>query len=193
MHRPIRTVAPAVEPVTLAEAKLWARIDHSNHDDMITSMIAAAIAHLDGYTGVLGRCIVNQTWKQKFHDWSEDLRLPFPDVSSIVSVKYFDASNVEQTVSSSLYELLEDERGSFVRMKDDFTDPSLFDDRSDPISVTFVAGYGAASSDVPEAIKTAIKMLVAHWYDSPAAGEQVMTEIPFGVTAMIAPYRRVGI
>lgn len=193
MIKPVRTVEPAIQPVTLAEAKLWARIDHSEHDEMVASMLAAAIAHLDGYTGVLGRCIINQTWNQKFHDWCMDLRLPFPDVSSITSVKYFDASNVEQTVSSSLYELLEDERGCFVRMTDDFTDPSLYDDRSDPVSVTFVAGYGAAATDVPGAIKAAIKMLVSHWYDAPAAGDQQMTEIPFGVSAMIAPYRRVGV
>jgi uncharacterized phiE125 gp8 family phage protein len=193
MHRPIRTVAPAVDPVTLAEAKLWARIDHSAHDEMVSSMLAGAIAHLDGYTGMLGRCIINQTWKQKFHDWSRDLRLPFPDVSTITSVKYFDATNAEQTVSSSLYELLEDERGSFVRMTGDFTDPAIYDERSDAVSVTFVAGYGAAAENVPDAIKAAIKMLVAHWYDQPAAAEQPMTEIPFGVTAMISPYRRVGI
>lgn len=191
MIAPVRTVAPTELPVTLDEAKQWARIDHSDHDDMVNALISAAVGHTDGHTGVLGRCLVTQTWRQDFACWQGSLQLPFPDVASVV-VKYYDASNALQTVSSSLYSLLADERGSYVWFNDDFTAPTVSDDRMDAVQVTLVAGYGAASA-VPEAIKAAIKMLVAHWYDNVAASEANMNEIPFGVSAILAPYRRVGV
>jgi uncharacterized phiE125 gp8 family phage protein len=191
--RPILTAAPAVQPVTLVEAKAWMWIEHSNDDTLIGSMVSAAIAHLDGYTGILGRCIVNQTWRQDYTEWSGDLRLPFPDVSS-VTVKYFDSENNEQTVSSANYELIEDDGGALVRFVTNWTGPNLYDDRSDRVRVTLVAGFGAAEVNVPEPIKAAIKMLVAHWYaNREAASGQAMAEVPLSVSAVIAPHRRMRV
>lgn len=192
MIRPVRTVAPASEPITTAEAKAWMWVDHSHDDTLISSMVTAAIAHLDGWTGILGRCLITQIWRQDFAEWSGALRLPFPDVAS-VEVKYSDTTNTDQTVSSSLYQLLEDERGVLVRFGDSFASPSLYDDRQDRVRITLVTGFGDASA-VPEPIKTAIKMLVAHWYaNREAVGAQNMVELPNGVHSLIAPYRRARI
>ncbi|WP_297534627.1 head-tail connector protein [Nitrobacter sp.] len=55
MLTPIRTVAPAEMPVTLAEAKAHLRVDHDDQDDLITAQIKAATAWFDGYSGILGR------------------------------------------------------------------------------------------------------------------------------------------
>lgn len=192
MHRPVLVTAPAEAPVTPAEAKAWLRVDHDDEDELITSLVAAAVAHLDGYSGILGRAMVNQTWRQDFGCWPGDrvLRLPFPDVSS-VTVKYRDEDDVEQTVNATLYELLEDARGAYVRLKDSFTAPALADDRSEPVQVTLVAGYGADADAVPGALKQAIKQLVAYWYENrEAVSPGAMTELPLGVSALVAPYRR---
>lgn len=189
--RPVLVTPPAAEPVTLSDTKEFARVDHSGHDTLIQGLITAAIAYLDGHGGILGRCMINQTWRQDYAAWSSILRLPFADISS-VTVKYFDTLNAEQTVSSSHYELREDHLGAYVRFLEGFTSPSLYDDRSDRVRITLVAGYGAAADDVPETIRTAIKMLVSHWYDNNPAGE-ASQEIPFGVSALLAPNRRVGV
>jgi uncharacterized phiE125 gp8 family phage protein len=191
--RPILITPASVEPVTTAEAKAWMWVEHANDDTLIASMVTAAIAHLDGYTGILGRCIVNQTWRQDYTGWTGDLRLPFPDVSS-VTVKYFDSVNAEQTVAAANYELIEDDGGALVRFITNWTGPNLYDDRSDRVRVTLVAGFGAAEVNVPTPIKSAIKALVAHWYaNREAASGQAMAEVPLGVSAMIAPYRRMRI
>jgi uncharacterized phiE125 gp8 family phage protein len=193
MHRPVLVTPAAAPVVTWAEANTHLRLDNdTSQQTYVETLISAATAHLAGYSGVLGRCLINETWRQDFDGWSNDLRLPFPDVST-VTVKYFDADNTEQTVSSSLYEKLEDARGAFVRFKDDFTSPALNDDRSDPVQVTLVAGYGAAATAVPAAIKAAILLLVAHWYAVREAVGEPMAELPLAVAALIEPYRRVGV
>lgn len=191
MFRPVRTVAPSEPVITTAVAKSFLRVDHSDDDATIDALVQAATDHLDGWSGTLGRCLVTQTWRQDFYDWpaSGCFRLPFPNVQSVTSVAYYDAEDAPQVVSASLYELLEDEQGSFVRFLDDFTSPTVYDDRSDAVSVTFVAGYGAASS-VPAPLVTAIKMLVAYWYQHrEAAGTAELHAVPFAVEALTDPYR----
>lgn len=188
MRPPLLVSGPASAPVTLDQIKEHVSVDYSDDNIVLSSLLNGAVAYLDGYSGVLGRCLVNQTWRQDFHGWDDELRLPFPDVSSIVSVKYLDEDSVLQTVTSSLYELAEDERGAFVRFRESFTSPSLDSDSSYPVQVEFIAGYGDPS-DVPGALKVAIMQLVATWYENRGAIEQ--GELPPAFNALIAPYRRV--
>lgn len=195
MRRPVRVTPAAVPVVTWAEADTHLRLDgDTSQQTYVEMLVEAATAHLAGYAGVLGRCLVNETWRQDFSDWlaSGVLRLPFPDVSG-VTVKYYDADNVEQTVASSLYETLEDSRGAYVRFLDGFTSPTVYDDRSDGVQVTLVAGYGAAGSDVPAAIRAAVLLLVGHYYENREAVGENSIELPLGVAALVAPYRRVGV
>jgi uncharacterized phiE125 gp8 family phage protein len=190
MMKPVLITAPAEVTVTLTEAKAWLWVDHSDHDTMITAMIAAATGHMDGHGGVLGRCLVTQTWRQDYETWSDELRLPFPGIQSITHVKYYDEDGTLQTVTNTEYELYEDEIGGVVKFKDDFDIPNLDDDRKAPVQITFVAGYGAASA-VPEQLKAAIKMHVANMYAyREIAGEQ-MAEVPMNYWTMIAGHRRV--
>lgn len=195
MHRPVRTTAPPAV-VSLEEIKRHVvAVDFTDDDTLLGVLVQAATDHLDGWSGILGRCLVSQEWRQDFSCWPRcgDLRLPFPDVASVV-VKYSDADDGEQTVSASFYEVLSDARSAFVRFTDLFAPPALFDQRSDPVRVSFTAGYGAAA-DVPAALKVAIMMLAAHWYQNREAVSvgDTATPVPMAVDALIAPYRRVGI
>lgn len=196
MLAPVRTVAPTETPVTLAEAKAHVRASEFDDDDaFITALIDAATAHVDGYTGILGRALVTQTWRHDFCEWPADgvLRLPLAPVASITSVKYSDADNAEQTVTASgNYALLADARGPFARFTSGFTAPALYDERQDRVRVTYVAGYGAATA-VPAAIKAAMLLMIGHWYRSREAVVvgQTPADLPMGVDALLTPYRRV--
>lgn len=70
--------APTAEVVTLAEMKLYLSVDHDDWDTMIASMISEAVADIDGWGGILGRCIMPQTWA--FKAVKGDIESPMPDV-----------------------------------------------------------------------------------------------------------------
>ena len=81
MITPRRTLGPTEKPVSLAEAKAHLRYDDDDQDVLIAACIAAATDRLDGWAGILGRCLVAQTWAVDLGCWPADrwLRLPFPD------------------------------------------------------------------------------------------------------------------
>lgn len=161
MYRPTLVTAPATAPVTVAEAKEQCRVDHSTEDTFIGALVDAATAHLDGYAGILGRCLVTQTWKQEFDRFSQCMRLPFI-AAGITSIIYQDSDGLLTTVNSSNYALHHDARGSYVRFKDDYAYPGdLYQTKA--VAITFTAGYGAAA-DVPANIKSWILANVAHRY-----------------------------
>lgn len=163
----LRSATPAgsedVEPVTLSEAKLYCKVDGDEDDELIASLITAARQQAEEYTR---RSFVTQTLELSLD--LEDLfehpyiELPRSPVQSIESINSYDGDDQESVVSSSSYRL----SGDRVVLTSGGTWPSNLRDR-DCIVVRYVAGYGAASA-VPEAIKTAIKAMVAHAYDNRA-------------------------
>jgi uncharacterized phiE125 gp8 family phage protein len=196
MLAPVRTAPSQTTPVSLTEAKTHLRVEAAVMDDdaLITSLIQAATDHLDGWTGILGRCLMTQQWQQDFWCWPDCriLRLPFPDVSAS-TVKYFDEDNASQDVADDMVAVLSDVRGSFIRFSDAFTYPGLYNDRGDRVQVTLTAGYGDATK-VPSAIKAAILLLVGNWYaNREAVTADPVIVLPMAVDALLAPYRRVGV
>jgi uncharacterized phiE125 gp8 family phage protein len=191
MLAPVRTVAPTEDPITLAEAKAHVRVDHNDDDSLITALIAAATNHLDGYTGILGRALITQTWRQDFAAFAPKIRLALRPVASVASVTYFDGDNTSQTLSASIYGLFEDGAGPYIALDPDQTWPGSYR-RVDGVSVTYVAGEAAAA--VPKGIKQAILLLVGHWYaNREAVAEAQMHAVPMAAAALIHPYRRIGV
>lgn len=185
MLAPVRTVAPASMPVSLAEAKAHLRVDHDDQDDLITAQIKAASAYLDGYSGILGRALVTQTWRQDFATFADRLPLPVSPVIAIVSISYFDVSNVQQTLDAGVYDLFAEARGAYVSLQPGQVWPATFN-RADAVSITFTAGFGAAT-DVPEPIRQAILLIVQRLFDG--ADTEIDVSIDRVVHALIAPYR----
>lgn len=193
---PVLVTPPAETPISLDDAKEHLRIHHDDDDDLISAYLASAVSFLDGHSGVLGRCMVAQEWTAAFPGWPGCgmLRLPFPDVSGAV-LAYSDADNEEQEVGTGLFQLAHDAQGSFLWLRRGFNRPTLYDDRLDPVRVTFTAGYGEAD-DVPGALKAAIRLIVGHLYEnreSVIVGTIDAKELPMGVAALINPFRRVGL
>jgi uncharacterized phiE125 gp8 family phage protein len=195
MYRPVRIEPPTSLPVSLEEVKAALDIGYVEKDELIKGLIAAAVSYLDGWSGVLGRCLCEQTWRQDFDYFCWDLRLPMFPVLSVESVKYTDVNGAEQTVSPDSYSVLTDGLGTFVRFTKGFSFPTTKAFESAAVRVTYVCGHedGDDEDPVPAAIKQAIMLLVRLWFDNPSAvviGATV-EKLPFAVDALLAPYRRV--
>jgi len=187
--RPTRTVAPAADLLDLATVKTHLRVDGTDEDALISALIGAVTAHLDGYAGILGRCLINQTWVMLEDEFEASIDLPFPDVSS-VTLQYYDAANTLQTVASGNYQVLERDTGSVIELYSNYTTPAVYAYREDVVKVTLIAGYGTAASDVPASILAAALLLVGHWFENREAVNigNITSELPLAVRALLAPY-----
>lgn len=96
--------APAAYPVTLAEAKEWARIDSTDtsQDGTLTMIIAAMVAHAEHITG---RAFVERTLEYTADEFHNCIALPWAPLLGIDSVKYTDIADTEQTVAAADYEV----------------------------------------------------------------------------------------
>lgn len=155
--------APASEPVTLTEAKAHLRIDTTDDDALITSLIIAARSEAEKITR---RALVNQTWElalDSFH--CREISLPFPRLQSVTSVKYVDVSGVEQTLDTLMYQVDADsEPARIAPVYGAFWPATMV--QLNAVRIRYVAGYGAAAATVPDAIKAWIKVRVATLYEN---------------------------
>ena len=191
MYRPVLSAAPTSAIVTLQDAKNHLRVDSTDEDSLIQTLVDAATAYLDGFYGVLGRAMVTQTWIQKFDGWDSYLYLPVFPVASITSVVYLNSSGGSTTVTASDYQLLTDECGPYVAFDQAFSYPTLGIETGPQVTVTYVAGE--AVTNVPRPLKQAMLLLIGHWFaqrETVNVGN-ITTELEFTVRTLIAPYRRV--
>jgi uncharacterized phiE125 gp8 family phage protein len=183
------TVDPAVEPVTLVEAKSHLRVDHTDEDDLISILIQVAREMVEKHTN---RSLITQTRVIKLDGfpWGDTLRLTDGPVSSITSIYYDDDADANTLLASSLYWTDLDSNIPRVRVKSSF--PSTYD-KPNAVQITYVAGYGADGSYVPQPLKQAMLLILGHLYEN---RQQVIVsgstsgalEIPFGANALMSPY-----
>ncbi len=187
----VLTSGPAVEPVTLTEAKAYLRVDLSDEDTLIASLITAARIHVEVS---LGRSLITQSWSLFLDQWPEArvLTLPIAPLQSVTDVRTYaeddtaiiwDASNYFVDASS--------DPGRVVRQNTASWPPP--GRPANGVEVAFVAGYGNGASDVPEPIRQALLLLIAHWYErrEPVALGGRPISVPGTVSGLLDPYRRI--
>lgn len=178
---------PAIEPVTLSEARGHLRVDHSDDDLLIMNLIVAAREHIEGTS--TRRALITQTRDYWLPHFSGSMEIPYPPLQSVTSVKYIDAAGAEQTLDSSVYAVVSDDIPGRVELAYGESWPTVRRE-SNAVAIRFVAGYGAARGDVPATIRQGLLLLVGHLYENRelVAPVQLHT-IPMGIKALLAPYR----
>lgn len=166
--------------IPLADMKEFLRVDFTDEDDLITALMDSAVAHCTDYTG---KHFTPASTAFFYLERWRPATLAFGPVKTIESVKYYDTSGVQQTLSTSKY-YNDSISGRATRIY--FHDvPDLEDYNSTPITIECTVGESATPN-----IKHAIRMLVAHWYENRRA---VITttpqEMPLGVRALLNPER----
>lgn len=188
--------APEAEVISLDEMKAHIRQDSdvgTAEDEVIESLISAATKKLDGRDGLLGRCLVTQTWALRLDRFSGDICLPLPPCQSVDSITYIDVAGATQTLAPENYQVagIGSPDGARVLPAYGGSWPST---RNVPeaIIVTFTAGYGDEGTDVPEQIRTAIKLHAAFLYanrESVVVGNYSAVELPQSAQDLISDFR----
>lgn len=173
--------APAVEPITEQEAWKHLRIDLTGSPaipvldrerDRIKLLLSAAVADVDGRDGWLNRALITQTWEYLLDKFPlDEIRLPFPPLQSVVSVKYDDVDGIEQTILAADY--IVDSTSYHGWIVPVATKPwPATEDTINAVRVQFKAGYGDAGSDVPADLRAGLLLHLEILYDAnPAARE----------------------
>lgn len=171
---------PADLPVTLAEQKLWSRVDHSEDDAMLTAAITAATGFVEK---ALGRQLVTASYELTLRGFCWPLiRLPRPPLTSVTSIIYRDLAGTLVTMPSGDYRV---DTTSDPGTVEPVTSWPAAGDYPDGVAIRYSAGYGDPA-DVPENIKIAIKGLTAHWYEEREGVRAFpMSEVPMHVTSII--------
>jgi uncharacterized phiE125 gp8 family phage protein len=178
------TTPPTLEPVTLDEAKLFARVDGTADDALVTSLIVSARQNVEGQTG---RSLIDQTRTATldFLPNANEYELAFRPISSVTSIKAYNDDGTSEAVDVGS-DIIVDESNARIALKADAA--SITGDRQmEVFEIVYVAGYGATAADVPEWAKTAIKMLVSHYYENreTVALGTIATTIPMHVQLLI--------
>lgn len=162
----VRTVQPASEPVTLAEAKAHLRVDTSDDDVYITSLISVAREYCEER---LDTTFITSTWQAKYDEFPIwDLILPRPPMlSGNVTVAYRNPEGAVSSLTSAASEFQVDAAAVPGRIFPLYstTWPSVRGDENS-VSVTWQAGYGSSGSDVPAIARHAMLLLIGAWFGS---------------------------
>lgn len=144
---------PSIEPVTLAEFKRYARVweDLTDDDDLIETLITAARETLERR---LARAFLSQNLRE-FRTIPEDgrIRLLRTPVMDVIDVE-IDGEPIDVPALEGPATLRLGHPGKAVE-------------------ITYEAGYGDDSGDVPKTLRLAVLMLAAHFYDQRATSEEV--------------------
>lgn len=177
--------APESEPVTLAEAKAHMRVTHDDEDTLITALIAAA---REACEQKLGRALITQTWEKVLDAFPEnEIRLPWPPLISITSVKYIDTSGAQQTLAADVYTIDADSEPGWLLLADGETWPETLD-VANAVRVRYSAGYGAAGA-VPQSIKAWLLLKIAELYEHREASSEKPASAHGFVDGLLDRYR----
>jgi uncharacterized phiE125 gp8 family phage protein len=185
----ILLTAPAVEPLSLAEAKAFLRVETSDDDDVITALIAGSRIHVEVQTR---RALITQGWRIAVDAWPDDGRLamlPAP-LQALTAARVYDFDNAAQALDTAAFVL---DRGASALLFAPSALPAP-GRASSGIELDVTVGYGDAAIDVPEPLRQAIRLLVAHWYENRGLVAPSTTSVlPATVAALIAPYRMLSL
>jgi hypothetical protein len=212
----VQTSAPAVEPLTLADVKAHLRIDTSDEDALLQSLIMTSRLHVEV---ALGLVLITQTWSCFYDRWpqgqfttgnslqtvgggftlaerhgginaaADAITLPLSPVRSLDAIRVYadDGTFVSVPAAGFAVDLVSRRSRVVRRSGTPMPEPGR---RLNGIEIAITAGFGATPADVPAPIRQALLLLVAHWYEHRDPGEIGKPEarVPDVVSSLLAPY-----
>lgn len=182
--------------VSLADLKKHLVVEHDEDDGLIGALGAAAYQHLTGIDTPWQRVWIRERWRDFWPDFSRRPLLRLAPVIGLYRVTYINAAGAEMMIKPEACRILREAAGVRVVFAGDYALPSDVADRPDAVRIDYEAGYGDESGDVPAPVSHAVKLLVGHWYrnrEEVVVSQATPKELPMGVAALMAPFRRIGV
>ena len=143
--------APAVEPLTVLEAKEFLRVDGSDEDAQIGLLIVTAREFCEA-PGT-NRAFITQIWELSFDNFPDmPLKLPRPPLQSVESIAIKDKDGVITTLDPSDYVVDSDSEPGRIAFAAGKSLPSVELWPLSAVKIRFKAGYGDTADKVPEKI-----------------------------------------
>lgn len=175
---------PMVDPISVDQVKEHLRIEHSDDDAYLTSLIDAAVNFVD-VDGVLGKPIIDRKFALEFRDYpTTPVRLPYANFKELDNIKVIQDGTLVtqdnddfQIGSDGDFRTVEPVKGKEWPVADDV--PYAY-------QIVYKAGLSGNAAGVPATIKHALLLLVAHWYENRTATEATSyMPLPFGFNELI--------
>lgn len=199
----IEIVAPASPVVSLAEIKTYLRVDGSDEDTLLESLIEAATKTLEEQCGCKFGTqtwdIYRQCWPKEYNKkmWWDGVKeiaiselyadtdyyeLPFKPLQSVESIKYYGTDDTEYILDNSIYDI--DVAGYVPRVQLRYSQiwPTI---TLRPLNAIVTRGVFGFTS-VPASIKEAVKIYVANMYECRGSSEK--SGIPKSCMALLEPF-----
>ncbi len=177
-------VPPAIDPVTLAEAKVFLQLDSSHDDALVVDLIRAATQSIEQITG---RALILRSLRQTVNAWPDKgvFALQARPLALLSQIQYRDEAGVTSVIDPADY-YVDPNRSRIIALSSfahfNFTHPSaalLFD---------FDAGYGVDESFIPAPLRMALLIVVRDLYEH--RGERGGA-LPLRAQALLAPFTEV--
>lgn len=186
------SVQPSEEPVSVAQAKAWLKVENSVDDDLITALVSAARSAVESYTG---QKLISQTIEETFncfptatmHNRFAALCLTHGPLRSVTSVEYQASAGIYSTLSTDNYTAHSYQNPPLITAAYEGAWPGVID-YPEAVKITYVVGIAADADGVPELYKNAIKKLVTQWYENRAENMRRMpTDVEWMLNAVRVP------
>ncbi|MGK2873760.1 MAG: head-tail connector protein [Alphaproteobacteria bacterium] len=201
--------APAVEPVSEAEARAHMRVDSEEELALMLGYMRAARQAVESWTG---RALISQNWRWMLDAWphargtrwwdgvrqgamsagaARYIEVPKAPLLSVTAVTLFD--DADQSVVWPVENYFADTASAPGRLVLRNSAPVPQPQRAaSGLQIDFTCGYGAAPGDVPEPLRQAVLMLAAHYFENREVlqgADGGANMLVLGVPALLAPYR----
>jgi len=206
---------PSAEPVSLTEAKLQCRVSVPDDDALLTGLIVGARMMCEQR---IWRAFITQTWELVLDSWPlatrreltlaaisgpnawnlaidayprrGEIRLPNPPLQSVTYITYKTSDGTVKTLDPSIYAVDTDSEPGKITVQSGANWPSDELWPNAAVRIRYVAGWADAAS-VPQPIKTAMLLLIGHWYENREEGgalRQHSMPPQFGADALLELY-----
>lgn len=214
-HRGNRQIAaPAIEPVTAAELRTQLRSDLGVLSDAeALSIIAQARNMIEEMSGL---ALINQTWRLTLDNWPgyyepwwdgvrqaavtelaggrpRTITFPRYPLSSVSAVRTYDeAGNATTRTVATFFTVDIESRPGRMGLKSGQVWPTATQDIN-AVQIDYVAGFGAAASDVPPILRASVLTLAGYYYEHRGECDMRMAYALSGTADTVSAYMVRGI